>query len=251
MAKHEPSAPSGGRTRCLAATAIAAIAVSFCSALMPELRAQHIPRRTVPQPIDFATSQNDNLFSLVRSQDDIHALETALEELAAGQHDPAVRRLHELLRSNPHGVVPVAPGRYLGIRTAVVTVLANMSASGKAAYEQLAQREAGTLLSRPLHELSPRQLDAAADRFPTAKHGKAARLLLGDRALEAGKGLLASRHYRAALDATTIGSKDERRVVDRLACAEVLVDPAAAKALQASERIGNASGDVLDRKSVV
>ena len=83
--------------------------------------AQHRPRRTTPRPIDFATSQNDNLFSLVRSQDDIHELETALQELDDGKNDAAVRRLHELLRADPRGVIPVAPGRFLGIRTAVVT----------------------------------------------------------------------------------------------------------------------------------
>ena len=86
--------------------------------------AQWRPVRRVPRPIDFATSQNDNLFSLVRSQDDIHTLETAIEELAAGEHEAAVRRLHELLRVDPPGVVPVAPGQYCGTRGAVVARLA-------------------------------------------------------------------------------------------------------------------------------
>ena len=105
--------------------------------------AQWRPVRTVPKPIDFATSQNDNLFSLTRSQDDIHALETAIQELADGSNDAAVRRLHELMRVDPVGVVPVAPGRYLGTRSAVVAVLANMSASAKELYEAFAAREAG------------------------------------------------------------------------------------------------------------
>ncbi len=207
--------------------------------------AQHTPRRTVPKPIDFATSQNDNLFSLVRSQDDIHSLEQAIEELTAGKHDAAVRRLHELLRVDPHGVVPVAPGRFLGLRTAVVTVLANMSPAAKNAYEQLALREAGTLLRRDLKVLSPRQLNSAAERFPTTRTGFAARVLLGDRALEAGNGLLAARHYRSALDAAPIASADEKRVVQRLACADVLIEPRTAKAAQAAERLPTGSGEAL------
>jgi outer membrane protein assembly factor BamB len=207
--------------------------------------AQHTPRRTVPKPIDFATSQNDNLFSLVRSQDDIHSLEQAIEELAAGKHDVAVRRLHELLRIDPNGVVPVAPGRFLGLRTAVVTVLANMSPAATNAYEQLALREAGTLLRRELTELSPRQLNSAATRFPTTSKGFAARVLLGDRALEAGDGLLAARHYRAALDAAPIASADEKRVVRRLACADGLIEPRTVKAAQAAGRLPTGSGDAL------
>lgn len=207
--------------------------------------AQHIPRRTIPKPIDFATSQNDNLFSLVRSQDDIHALETAIEELAGGKNDAAVRRLHELLRVDPHGVVPVAPGRFLGIRTAVVTVLANMSPGGKAAYAQLAMREAGTLLGKPIHALSPRQLEATAVRFPSTEKGLAARTLLGDRALERGDGLLAARHYRAALDASGIGSADEKRILARLTSASVLADPKTALAAKAAERLSSDGDDTL------
>ena len=125
--------------------------------------AQHTPRRTVPKPIDFATS----LFSLVRPQDDIHSLEQALEELSNGKPEAAVRRLHELLRVDPHGVVPVAPGRFLGIRTAVVTVLANMSPAAKEAYEQLALREAGSLLRRDLKLLSP-----GTNRWPAIGGGR-------------------------------------------------------------------------------
>ena len=207
--------------------------------------AQHTPRRTVPKPIDFATSQNDNLFSLVRSQDDIHSLEQALEELSNGKPEAAVRRLHELLRVDPHGVVPVAPGRFLGIRTAVVTVLANMSPAAKEAYEQLALREAGSLLRRDLKLLSPRQLNAIAERFPTTRKGFAARILLGDRALETGDGLVAARHYRAALDAAPIASADEKRVVQRLGCADVLIEPQTAKAAVAAERLPAGSGDTL------
>jgi len=207
--------------------------------------AQHKPQRSVPKPIDFATSQNDNLFSLVRSQDDIHAIELAQEELAEGKNEAAVRRLHELLRIDPGGVIPVAPGRYLGIRTVIVTVLANMSPAAKAEHEQLALREARTLLGRPIHEFSPRQLEAAATRFPTTQKGLAARTLLGDRALERGNGLLAANHFRKALDATTIGSDVEQRIVARLASAAVLADPKTALAQKASKRLTAAGDEVL------
>lgn len=234
--------PANGPWAVLKTMAAAFLALGITTG---QATAQHTPRRTVPTPIDFATSQNDNLFSLVRSQDDIHALEQALEELESGKHDSAVRRLHELMRVDPPGVVPVAPGRFLGLRNAVVTVLANMSPAAKEAYEQLALREAGTVLRRDLKTLSPRQLDALADRFPTTRKGFGARLLLGDRALEAGDGLLAARHYRAALDATAIASDDEKRVVDRLACADVLVEPRKASAAKEAKRLSTASGDAM------
>ena len=207
--------------------------------------AQWYPVRSVPKPIDFATSQNDNLFSLVRSQDDIHTLETAIGELAEGKHDDAVRRLHELLRVDPGGVVPVAPGRYLGTRSAVVSVLANMSPAAKELYEEFAAREAGQLMSGPLTDLSPARLQQLADRFPTTSRGLAARLLLGDRALEQGDGLGASGHFRAALDAAAIGSRDERRVADRLEVARVLVDPASAAVEARDATLRAAATDVL------
>ena len=72
--------------------------------------AQWRPIRTAPKPIDFATSQNDNLFSLVRSQDDIHELEVAIRELAAGEHEAAISRLHELLRLDTAEPPPPRPG---------------------------------------------------------------------------------------------------------------------------------------------
>lgn len=203
------------------------------------------PLRTAPKPIDFATSQNDNLFSLVRSQDDIHALEIAINELAAGEHEVAVRRLHELLRVDPVGVVPVAPGRYLGTRNAVIAVLANMPESAKAIYEQFAERDAGALMSGPLDQLSPRRLRQLADRFPTTKRGLAARMLIADQSLERGDGLAASAQYRAALDATAIGSSAERRAIERMEVARVLVDPATARVEQRAGKLRDAAGEVL------
>lgn len=197
-------------------------------ALLSAVTAQWRPTRSVPKPIDFATSQNDNLFSLTRSQDDIFLLETAIAELANGEHEAAVRRLHELLRLDPVGVVPVAPGRYLGTRAAVVAVLANLSPAARTRYEDFAQREAGALMSTPLDRLSPKQLTRLAERFPTTASGQDALLLLGDRALARGDGLTASAHFRAALDASEIGSSSERRAIERIEVARVLVDPVTA-----------------------
>jgi|GEM_PF-4190776 len=213
--------------------------------LLAATPSQWRPVRTVPKPIDFATSQNDNLFSLIRSQDDIHALETALEDLKQARHDAAVRRLHELLRVDPVGVVPVAPGRYLGVRSAVVSVLANMSATAKALYEDFAAREAGLLMTQPLDELSPTRLEQLADRFPTTNRGFDARLLIGDRALERGDGLSASANYRAALDASAIDSPDERRAIDRIEVARVLIDPRTTRADAKAGFLSEAALDVM------
>ena len=229
-------------TRATARTLAAAAAVWLLAGVAV---AQWRPVRTVPKPIDFATSQNDNLFSLTRSQDDIHALETAIQELADGANDAAVRRLHELLRVDPVGVVPVAPGRYLGTRSAVVAVLANMSASAKELYEAFAAREAGQLMTTPLAELSPQRLERLADRFPTTTRGVRARMLLGDRALERGDGLGAAAHFRAALDATAIQSRQEARAIERLEVARVLVDPATATVEQRADQLVEPAVEVL------
>ena len=213
--------------------------------LLGAVTAQWQPTRTIPKPIDFATSQNDNLFSLTRSQDDIYLLETAIAELADGEHDAAVRRLHELLRIDPVGVVPIAPGRYLGTRAAVVAVLANLSPAARARYEDFARREAGALMSSPINRLSPQQLARLAERFPTTARGQDARLLLGDRALERGDGLTASTHFRAALDASEIGSTAERRAIDRIEVARVLVDPVTALTETSGTKLSDAARAVL------
>lgn len=205
--------------------------------------AAQAPRREVVRPVDFATSQDDNLFSLQRSQEQIHAYETALQELDRGEHQAAVERLHRLLQADTGGVVPVGPGRYVGLRVAVVVAMANLSAPAQQAYEDLVRREAGALRA-PLAHLSPEQLLLAAERFPAAELGRAARLRLGDLALERGDGLEAAGHYRQALDATTIGSRDELRVFQRLQQAQVLCDPQLARA-QASQGQLDAVGDDL------
>src|SRR5690606_26413898 len=89
------------------------------------------------------------------------------------------------------------------------------------------------------------QLEACAERFPTSNKGLAARILMGDRALEAGDGLEAARHYRSALDATAIASADEKRVVERLTCAEILIEPQTARASKSAERLPAYGDEIL------
>ncbi|MBL8738794.1 MAG: PQQ-binding-like beta-propeller repeat protein, partial [Planctomycetes bacterium] len=211
---------------------------------LPGGLAAQAPHREVVRPVDFATSQDDNLFSLQRSQEQIHAYETALQELDRGEHQAAVERLHRLLQADTGGVVPVGPGRYVGLRVAVVVAMANLPAAAQQAYEDLVRREAGALRA-PLAHLSPEQLLLAAERFPAAELGRAARLRLGDLALERGDGLEAAGHYRQALDATTIGSRDELRVFQRLQQAQVLCDPQLARAEASLGQLDAVGDDLL------
>ncbi|HEU4417894.1 MAG TPA: PQQ-binding-like beta-propeller repeat protein, partial [Planctomycetota bacterium] len=212
--------------------------------LLPAL-AQRLPERRLEKPIDFSTSQDDNLFSLVRSQDYIHEWDQALNELEAGAHESAVERLHRLLQIENAGVVPVSPGRFLGLHLAVVTTMANLSPAAEQAYEATVRREAGGLLDHPLWELGLDQLTQLAERFPTAAIGRQARLHLGDLALEKGDGITAIRHYRRALDATRIGSDDERRTAARVECAQALIDPRTARDRAAKKRLFEGAEDVL------
>ena len=214
--------------------------------LLRPLAAQQPPPREESHPMEFLGSQDDNLFSLTRSQEDIHEWELALAELANGEHAAAVERLHKLLRTEIGGVVPVAPGRFLGLRLAVVTTLANLPPAAADAYETLVKREVGNLAGRPLHELDPDQLALLATRFPTATIGRNARLRLGDLALEAGLGLVATNHYRQALDSSRIGSASERSIVERLLCANVLIQPRTARAAEVGKTLPSAGGDILE-----
>jgi outer membrane protein assembly factor BamB len=221
---------------------LAALAVFVAAAALP---AQRIPVRVPVRPIEFTTGEEDNLFSLQRSQEDIHQWELGLQELEAGAAGAAVERLHRLLQNDSGGVVPIAPGRFLGLRVAVLTTMANLPPAAAAAYETLLQREAGNLAQRPLTELAPDQLRLLAERFPTAALGRRARLRLGDLQFAAGDGLGASDHYRQALDAAAIGSRDERLLVDRLLCAAVLAQPRTARAAAAAQRLPAPGADVL------
>lgn len=201
---------------------LAALLAAACPA---PAGAQEGTLRSVPEPHEFVTTQDDSLYSLTRSQEDIHGWELAREELARGDVTAAVERLHELLRRESGGVVAVGPDRFLALRHAVVLTLANLSPAQAAAYEDVVRREAGSLLDVPPGELRPEQLLALAERFPAAEAGRRARLRLGDLAMESGDGVDAARHYRSALEAAPIGSTLERRVRERLRCAAALVEP--------------------------
>lgn len=200
-------------------------------------------QRAVERAIDFSTGQLDNLFSVLRSQDHIHSFEQGLGEIAAGELRAGVERLHRLLQADNGGVVPVSPGRYLGLRLCTIVAMANLPAAAKAEYEQLVQREGG--LAASFEDLGDEQLLRLAERFPAATIGLRARLRLGDLALTAGNGLAAADHFRQALDATAIGGTDERRVLERLRCARVLQDPFAAVVDRAGRTQTLAGDDLL------
>jgi len=205
--------------------------------------AQRPPRRAVESAVDFATGQDDNLFSVLRSQDLIHLFEQGTAEIAAGEHRTGVEKLHQLLQADSGGVVPVAPGRFLGLRLATVLALANLSPAAAVAYEDLVRRETGTLPA--FDALDDEQLERLATLFPAAAIGRRARLRLGDRALTAGEALAAAAHFRQALDAAAIGSTEERRIAERWHCAMVLLDPAAARADGKHAALPPPCGDVL------
>lgn len=209
------------------------------------LPAQEAPERAVPTPVDFETGQDDNLFSLRRSQDDIHDFELALGELRDGENRAAVERLQRLLQRDRGGVLPVARGRFVGMRLAVVLALANLTPGGQAAYRDLVARDAGELATRPLPSLTTEQLELLAQRFPAADLGRAARTRLGDLALEAGDGVAAAGHFRRALDAAALGSSEERRLFARLSATTVLVQPSAARARDRDHELPPDLGDVL------
>lgn len=228
----------------LTASARAVLALASALTCGP-LLAQRLPERTPLTPMEFSASQDDNLFSLSRSQEDIHQWEVALDELERGEHRAAVERLHKLLTTEIGGVVPIAPSRFVGLRLAVVQTLANMSPSATQAYETLVLREAGALAEQKLLDLDDERLLLLAERFPAADRGRRARVRLGDLAFERGNGRAAANHYRAALDATAIGSDDERRLAERLVCADVLAEPRAARRAQAAQTLPTSAHDVL------
>ncbi len=242
-AAHEWARPARGGIGLV--LAVLTIAPCLAAQTPPQTPAPRIPARVPSRPIEFATGEEDNLFSLTRSQEDIHAWELGLRELESGEFAAAVERLHRLLQHDTGGVVPIAPGRFLGLRLAVLTTMANLPPAAAAAYETLVQREAGSLGERPLTGLDTDQLQLLADRFPTATLGRRARLRLGDLAFAAGDGLHAAEHYRLALDAAAIGSQDERRLADRLQCADVLLHPVTARAAAAAKRLSASGDDVL------
>ena len=199
-----------------------------CIGLAIPLSAQRVAQRQVETPVDFKTSQDDNLFSLLRSQDHIHEFEEALRELAADDSKAAVSRLHALLQIENGGVVPVGPRRFVGLRLAVILTLANLPEKARAEYDRLVEAEGGT--ADGLLVLPPDQLLRTAERFPASTLGQRARVRLGDLALVDGDGLSAQGHFRLALDGAPIGSAEEKRIAERLHCASVLHDADSARA---------------------
>lgn len=222
MTNAEPTLRRSARRRC---PPIACRVGAWLCWLAPMTLPAQALQRELPVPQEFVTGQEDNLFSLARSQEDIHRFATALAELAAGEHVAAAERLHLLLQNETQGVVPVAPGRFLGLRLCVVLTLANLPPAAKVAYEAVVRREASALLARPLQTLTEDQLRLLANRYPAADAGRSARLRLGDLALEAGNPTAAQEHFRLALDAAPFGSKLEEVLAERLRTASVVAQP--------------------------
>jgi hypothetical protein len=221
------------------------LAIAVATWLPRDLAAQRLPQRELLRPTEFRLNQDDNLFSLPRSQEDIHQWELGLAELEAGEHDAAVERLHKLLTQETGGVVAIGSGRFVGMRFALLRTLAGVSPHAQAAYERLVRREAGQLADRPLHELPAEQLQQLAHRFPTSSLGRRARLRLGDLALERGDATSAASHFLLALDAAEPGSDDERRLATRLAAAQALADVRLARVQQASGTLPPSAVEIL------
>jgi outer membrane protein assembly factor BamB len=165
------------------------------------------------------------LYSLPQWQDDVAALQEAERDIAAKKFDAAVERLHKLLvgrRSN--GVIPVpgAVDRWTGLRLAVIRTLRDLPEAGHREYERLAQREAGARFHTDTAALRPDELLHLAESFPTASAGIRARIRLGDLALEAGHGIAAEQHYRAALDAVPERDELARSLAMRHRAADLL-----------------------------
>ncbi|MEE9126558.1 MAG: hypothetical protein V3U11_05415, partial [Planctomycetota bacterium] len=166
---------------------------------------------------------SDSLFSVPRSQDDIHEWRLARANVKEGDYVAAVERLHQLLRRGRPGVVPLDRRRYLGLRTAVLETLAALPEAGQKAYEKLVEREAGALRKTAFQSRDPQELEALAWRFPTSADGRQARLMLGDLALEAGAGHQAMQHYSALLFAMQPTDRGREVVRERMAAAAALI----------------------------
>lgn len=179
--------------------------------------------RQVPMPQEFVTTQDDSLFSLTRSQEDVHQWRQAREEIASGAFDAAVERLHRALQKEIGGAVAVGPNRFVGLRHALVLELANLPPAGVAAYEELVRREAGALYEKDPASLSSAHLQLLAESFPASTPGRRARLRLGDLALERGDAETAAGHFDLALQSAPIGSDLEARVLERRRCADAVL----------------------------
>jgi hypothetical protein len=109
------------------------------------------------------------------------------------------------------GVVPVAPGRFLGLRLAVLTTMANLPAAANGRLRDPgAPRSRRNFADRPLEQLDPDQLLLLAATFPhrvarppRAPATRRPRARSGPR--HRGRS-----HYRLALDGSPIGSATNR-----------------------------------------
>ncbi|GDY03127.1 hypothetical protein LBMAG49_24560 [Planctomycetota bacterium] len=213
-------------------------------------------QRKVFSPQEFTGPQDDSLYSVTRSQEDIHEWEQAREELANGEAATAVERLHRLLQRDSGGVVPIGPFRFAAQHLAALMTLANLPATAQLAYEQLVLREAGALASLPLKSLTGEQLRTLADRFPTSALGRNARMRLGDLDLERGFAVTAAQHFRLALDAAAIGSTFETAARSRLRLADALQRPRELRDVASGDPIADLltavpeSADVVEWPSV-
>jgi outer membrane protein assembly factor BamB len=178
------------------------------------------------------------LFSLQRSQDDIHDWLTATEDIGNQRWTEAVERLHELLQRGRPGIVPLDKSgtRFLGLRYAVILSLRELPPAGLEAYEKLVEREAGALPQTALRGRRAGELGELALRFPVAAAGRVARVRLGDLALEAGDGVRAEQHYTAARDATPRADPLRQSLRERLAAARALIGSAPETELGDGER---------------
>jgi outer membrane protein assembly factor BamB len=217
-----------------------AVPVWLCAAAAGPLAAQE---RQLPRPQEFVTTQEDSLFSLVRSQEDVHQWEQALADRDRGDHQSAAERLHRLLQTEIGGAAAIGPNRFIGLRHAVVLTLANLPPAGIAAYEELVRREAGGLYDADPVHLREDQLRMLAERFPTAGIGRRAALRLGDLALERGDALAALEQFQQVLVAVPIGSAQEQAVRERLLCADAIKR---AVALRGRTDLPPAMKEVLD-----
>jgi outer membrane protein assembly factor BamB len=148
--------------------------------------------------------QSSGLYSLPRSQDDVHEWRMAKSAIENGDVGGAVEMLHRLLQRNRHGVAQTIDGvdRFIGMRAAVVQTLRDLPPAGRQAYDHLVAREAGSLLHRAFAGGAREELEKLARDFPASDAGIRASVRLGDIDLEAGRPLSAVACYRAALDAT-------------------------------------------------
>ena len=168
------------------------------------------------------TDDNKSLFSIPRSQDDIHALKMAQTDSAAGRFASAAERLHALLERDRHGLIPTSTGIYLGMRTAVIRTLRALPAAGQEAYEKITAREAGNLLRTAFVGLNLEGLRSLADRFPTSGSGRRARYRLAELMLEAGEASYAIGEFSSLLEALAPDSSNRQEVENRLAFANSL-----------------------------